>query len=375
MFASRLRRWLRLGAGLLLATLILLVLVEGLASLAYFAFRLSDDSQPALAERSHTRYDEQLGWVNEPNVTVQNLYGPGIDLHTNGQGFRATQDFTRKVRPGQVRVICSGDSFTLGFGVGDGETWCAQLSATDPRLETVNMGQGGYGVDQAYLWYLRDSGVVEHDLHLFAFIYDDFVRMTRDRFLGYGKPVLTLEAGELRVANVPVPRKGYRVPWFTQNAELFDELRSFAAFRRLVRRMSRTDSRAVSLGQAVDVALAAFARLAEHHRQRGSTLVLVYLPVEEDYSAGAFDELRARLASWAARNDVAYIDLVEDFRALSPERAARVFIPEGESAFPDAAGHYSRAGSRVIAELLQRRLAQQPSFVERLAQATGATGE
>ena len=60
----------------------------------------------------------------------------------------------------------------------------------DPRLETLNMGQGGYGVDQAYLWYKRDAAKFEHQVHLLAFITDDFVRMQSDRFRGYGKPVI-----------------------------------------------------------------------------------------------------------------------------------------------------------------------------------------
>ena len=34
-----------------------------------------------------------------------------------------------------------------------------------------------------------------------------------------------------------------------------------------------------------------------------------------------------------------------------------LFIPEGASAFPDAAGHYSKAGNQVIAGYLERHLA------------------
>ena len=49
--------------------------------------------------------------------------------------------------PGKTRIICSGDSFTLGFGVDNEHTWPQQLAARNANLETVNMGQGGYGAD------------------------------------------------------------------------------------------------------------------------------------------------------------------------------------------------------------------------------------
>ena len=42
-------------------------------------------------------------------------------------------------------------------GVGNDDVWCKLLESIDNRIETVNLGQGGYGVDQAYLWYKRNS--------------------------------------------------------------------------------------------------------------------------------------------------------------------------------------------------------------------------
>jgi len=81
------------------------------------------------------------------------------------------------VPPGYLRVIGSGDSFTLGHGVANGQTWCARLEEIDPRFENVNMGQGGYGADQAYLSYRRDRRRLDRDTHIFAFISDDLHRL------------------------------------------------------------------------------------------------------------------------------------------------------------------------------------------------------
>jgi hypothetical protein len=49
------------------------------------------------------------------------------------------------------------------------------------------MGQGGHGVDQAYLWYKRDGVKLKHDFLLFAFITLDFQRMQQRDFLGLNR--------------------------------------------------------------------------------------------------------------------------------------------------------------------------------------------
>src|SRR5262244_1013414 len=209
-------------AGLIIGNIairgLFLILIEGLASyglLVYDLVRLR-----SVSERRHTKYDPDLGWVNEPDVYIPDMYGPGVYLRTNAQGFRNNHDITTAVPDGKARIICSGDSFTLGFGVDNAHTWCELLSSLEPRLETVNMGQGGYGVDQAYLWYKRDGAKFNHHVHLLAFITGDFSRMKYDSFLGYGKPVLDIENGMLVVKNVPVPRRNYYFPWIQHLRQL-----------------------------------------------------------------------------------------------------------------------------------------------------------
>src|SRR5712692_3868789 len=187
-----------------------LALIEGASSLLLVAFELSRPVQ-VVAGRTHIDYDSLLGWANRPSLFDRDLYGPGVYLRTNAQGFRNDHPFPTAAPPGRIRLVCSGDSFTLGWGVDNDHTWCALLERKNPRLDTVNMGQSGYGADQAYLWYKRDGRPLQHDLQIFAVVLDDFVRM-RSSFFGYLKPVLVREGDTLRVANVPVPRWSYRMP-------------------------------------------------------------------------------------------------------------------------------------------------------------------
>jgi hypothetical protein len=261
---------------------VMLVVIEGLSSYVLMAYDMR--TKRPIAERRHTKYDPDLGWVNEPNVAIPDMYGPGISFHTNRQGFRNRQDFDPAVPPGKYRVICSGDSFTMGYGVGDDHPWCQQLSALDPRLETANMGQGGYGVDQAYLWYTRDGSRLEHHVHLLAFITENFYRMQSDRFLGYGKPVLAVEHSQLIVRNTPVPRRAYILPWWTTHAQALRRLRVVQLMTRVSRKLGwapdQTTGPAEQGGndQTRAVLRYIFADLKRINDARSSMLMLVYLP-------------------------------------------------------------------------------------------------
>jgi hypothetical protein len=114
------------------------VALEGLLSTLLFTWDVvSDRVNP---ERRHTRYDPDLGWVAIPNLFIPDMYGPGVSLRTNSRGFRGGREFIEAVPPGKFRVICSGDSVTLGFGVADDYPWCKLLESLDQRIETVNMG-------------------------------------------------------------------------------------------------------------------------------------------------------------------------------------------------------------------------------------------
>lgn len=336
--------------------LLVFCVVEGLASVARLVLLLSARAERPLAERAHTEYDAELGWVNRPNVALPDLYGPGASLHTNAQRLRATRDTPPSAPPGRVRVVCSGDSFALGYGVGDDATWCAQLAAIEPRLEPLNMGQGGYGIDQAYLWYVRDGRALAPRVHLFTFIVEDFARMGATSFFGYPKPRLRLEGERLTVENVPVPRVTYWMPWLAQNARFADELRSVALLRALVVRLGGGARRAHADADVARLAAAVFAELARLHRADGSSLVLVYLPMREEWADDATSALRAFVAREAQRIGVPFVDGVTKLRALPVEQATALYIANAANDFPAAAGHFDRAGNRWVAEWIAAAL-------------------
>ena len=333
--------------------MLLVVLVEGAASVSIVTHRILTNR--GVAEQYHSRHDETLGWVALPNVDLRDHYGPGAHLRTNSQAFRSDRDFARAVPAGKTRIICVGDSFTLGFGVSNDQAWCHRLGAIDPRFETVNMGQGGYGVDQAYLWYLRDGAALDHQVLLFGFITDDFDRMQVERFLRYAKPVLDLRGDSIVITNHPVRKTSRFTRWRAANGHAIGNLLVIQLGYRIAGRLSRstpvqirTDSATAREARARRVSAKIFEHLARVTRDKGGRLVLVYLAGPGDYRGSASTTAWQRFVhDEAARQAIPVIDFVEIFRRVPPAEINAMFAPNS---------HYSVQGNEFVAKTLLEEL-------------------
>ncbi len=339
-------------------TLLLFFLLEGASSTVLLLRDLWWDTRPVPRERRHTQYDPLLGWSNRPGAHVPNLYGPGKNLTINEAGFRGTAPVGVQIPPGKIRIICSGDSFTLGYGESDEASWCARLAELEPRLESVNMGQGGYGADQAYLWYARDGVRLDHDVLIFALIADDLERMRGGEFQGYGKPVLHVRDGALVTDNVPVPRSSYRFPWVRQHALQLSRLRTFELIRVLTRDRHGISHPATGVDPELwKVAAEIFKALRKLADAKGAVPVLAVLPGPDDYRTASSDAWRIALASEPSLEGYLRVDLVEAIRRLPPGQVAGFF---------NAYLHYSEAGNRWVAEQLLAALQAEPRFAHKL---------
>jgi hypothetical protein len=271
---------------------------------------------------------------------VPDLYGPGRSLTINAQGFRGKREYAKAPPPGVTRILCSGDSFTLGWGVDDDDTWCALLER-DPALEVVNMGQGGYGIDQSYLWWRRDSGLLDYDVHLFAIIYEDFHRMRFDRFQGYGKPTLKVENGVPVADGVPAPRRRRGLA----TVELLACLAGRPAVPAQVPKLG-----ALEVGE---LAVRAVEAMRDGNVARGARFVVVWLPTLDQHRPGELDRLRVQFLERVRAVGVDAFDLVEDFRSVPPDQVDAMFLVE-----PAGGGrHYSERGHEFVAARLAERLA------------------
>jgi hypothetical protein len=196
-------------------------------------------------------------------------------------------------------------------------------------------------------------------LHLFAFIWHDFERMALKSFTGYPKPMLTLKNGALVTENVPVPR------WTgNSNSEEYAAILGQARLMQLVQ--SRVDMSDAAKMRRVDdqvwtTAEAVFSDLARLNKERGSTLVLVYLPAPPDVNAGPYDVRRTRLEAFSRRTGIPFIDLTPELRTIAPDSLDWLFITPNALPVNGSSGHYTAAGHTWVAQRLVDHLKQIPA--------------
>jgi hypothetical protein len=163
---------------------------------------------------SYLVYSRTLGWTIAANAT-----GGGGQYHSSAQGLRADREYAPAPPPGRVRLAAFGDSFTHSSDVADGVTWEVDLDRSEPRLEVMNFGVPGYGLDQAYLRYRQDALGFHPQVVLIDFMSDNINRVVnvyRPFFfyrsgLPLAKPRFEVHGGKLVLVENPIRSlQGYR---------------------------------------------------------------------------------------------------------------------------------------------------------------------
>ncbi len=339
-------------------TIILLLVIEGAAS--FVVSVLDSFSRTPPLEKLHTRYDEEIGWVNLPNLSIEEMYGPGKFYRTNSMGFRNDEEFDFSIPAGKTRVVCSGDSFTMGYRVSNDEAWCKLLESIDSRIESVNLGLGAYGIDQSYLLYKRNMGKLEHNIHIFAFIADDFERMQSAEFEGsWGKPFLALENGVLVNKNDPVHQPlSDRFPPMLRRAAKNLGIVKLVKDSIAPKEDPTLDSLVKTVRQTREVAARIFEDLHNSSKAANNSLVLVLLPTQGDFIGGESEPWRQFVRSEAEKKGILYVDLFDEFRQTDVQEVKTMFF-EGD-------GHYTESGNAFFASLLYKKLLAFPEIQAKL---------
>jgi len=353
-------RWIAKFAGFCFASAVAFILVlsvlEGFCRVLpclWEASKIVSEGSFARSRRSHLQSDSLLGWTNIPNIFIKDMYGPGVYLRTNSQGSRNNEDFPPHPPRGKVRIVCSGDSMTFGYGVDNDHTWCQGLADQDERLETVNMGQILYALDHMYLRYMRDGVKLDPDIHILALGDVEFQRLTQKDFYGMAKPTLQLQDGKLIAASLPRPSRraaAYLVPL---THLLRNRLQLLGALTRLRRRSYNPE-------QNKALAVSIFESLQEAMRKNGGSFVVVFLPRIIHRANPLRDREMEFLSAELKKKGILTVDLVRDFRAWPTDYQDRIFLEDS---------HYSEEGNRAVAALIYNRLLAFPQTAAKLAAA------
>jgi hypothetical protein len=163
-------------------------------------------------EPTYLVFSRTLGWTIGPKHS-------NATYHANSQGLRADHDYAPAPPAGRVRVAAFGDSFTHSSDVPDGASWEVDMERLEPRVEVMNFGVPGFGLDQAYLRYLQDGVVFRPEVVLIDFMSDNINRVVnvyRPFFfyrsgLPFTKPRFELRGGKLTPVENPISTlEGYR---------------------------------------------------------------------------------------------------------------------------------------------------------------------
>jgi len=344
----------------MLSVVLILLILEGLSSALLLPMEYSDwasgKKSRVVAEDKHVQYDADLGWSHIPGTKIKNMYGEGRDLTINARGFRDHREIV-DLKEDEYRLIFLGDSFTLGFGVGDQHTIGMQLEGLGRGVRTLNLGQGGYGIDQAFLWYKRDASDIETDWVIFQFIGPDFLRTAQDRFVsGYHKPLFVVEDGALTLTNVPVPERlkpGSELIHPGAKARYF---RSKIALTRLLDRMLGRQAGEQSAlkdqyARGVEISCLIFKEMQKISAAQNKKVLFVYIPTLWDFERrnSEIGQMCAEAVDgFCRKNNLPFYNLLPEVAALAEDERIALYL--------GAENHLGEAGTRYVAEKLDEVL-------------------
>nr|WHW29214.1 hypothetical protein [uncultured bacterium] len=332
--------------------------------------------------RSQMKYHPRIGFTYMPGAKTR-VPGPngGYLVRTNSIGFRSDREFEVERQPGVFRTLLFGDSQTAGDGTSNASRYSDLIEGAVPGLEVFNYGLSGTGPAQQLLAF-EDFADVDHDLVVIGFYVENIRRATRGIVKSldadgneayYAKPFFRLDGDDLALENVPVPKKG----WTSET--LPEEYRSQIYNYSETNFFSRDDRDKTPLYESLAKArpLAPVRKIVKNLAVRLSE----YDPLPEYSSADdpSWVLLRRILERWIAASDAPvllftiphHLHLVAPneptgyqarFAELAASSGCHLYDPlpdlgrltsaDRRTLWSDEAGHLSRRGHEVFAELL-----------------------
>ena len=338
--------------------------------------------------RNFDQFDSVLGWSIRPNShTVEN----GTPYESNDAGVRADRGYALTAPPEVTRIGVFGPSFAHADDVALQDSWPYLMEQSQPALEVMNWGVGGYGTDQAFLRYTTQGVAYAPQVVIIAYE-EDNLRRNVNRYrpfvhpqtgLPLTKPVYVPLGDGLQRLDNPFPSLAVLRDTAESDPDRFldvacsndffcvreryqpsplDGLKSCRLLRTLafdIRYRNRlptltTWQESYSDPLQTEVTLRLLKMFAETARQNGSTPLVVtfaYRVTLEEYAAGRppmYQGIIDRLRSV----DIRVLDLTPEFVAAG----------QGSNDFTGyfaPGGHYNEAGNRVVSRAVLAALCRE----------------
>ena len=259
----------------------------------------------------------------------------------NDLGFRDLP-FDVEKKPGELRILTVGDSFTFGSGVQTEDTWSQVLESMlreehDGPVEVINGGfAAGSHTTAGYVDWIRTDGVAFHpDVLIIGFCLNDLgnVPMLTYSTQLQGKPWL---GGISEVLNA------IQLAWQRRKAREFAYPPELLAQATLVFQAQNKDSIARSLN-----ALTAIKEIADEH---GVRLLVAVVPMVTQLRHYPLEGLHRLITEHCDRHGIEWVDLLAKFAG---QEASELWVHPTDQ-------HPNDVGHRLIAEGIRDYLQAHP---------------
>ena len=168
----------------------------------------SDDINPKFNKKNldnflKKNYDEITGWDRKPNSKGFEISNKRTYFTINKLGFRGKKIFKKN------KYNVFGDSFAFSRYVNDNETWEHNL-AKKYKKNVLNFGVGNFGLDQAFLKYLKIKKKLNKKPVIFCVVPETIARVFSywkhyrefKNIFGF-KPLLNFKKKKIEIIKVP----------------------------------------------------------------------------------------------------------------------------------------------------------------------------
>jgi hypothetical protein len=269
---------------------------------ANYRFLLRNRLREHKQDFAFPRFHPMLGWTKEPSTPDNPM---GLDQ----------RDLARlRAIPGNRKILFFGDSFIAGYTPPD--VRIPQLLEEKLEHSTVlNLGVGGYGLDQMYLFLSTLSPMVDTAHVIVGVFYNDIDRCLFE-LREAPKPFFRVRETNLILSGVPLPSdplqwlRQYPPPEKSYLAAAFDGLLYRVCTSRFVVERAfwlHPSETAARRPEKVAIASHLFENFREACRIRGFRLTIVLFPFKEHLVHDGWYEAFAR--DTLTRMGIDYVDL------------------------------------------------------------------
>lgn len=296
--------------------------------------------------------DPIVGWRGKPDVHARFATGDfDCDVRHGTDGMRAHES-PPPAKDAPVWLFL-GDSFTWGWGVGQGEPFTDVLQTTiGPSVSVKNAGLSGSGtVQQMLILKQQLAQGLKPKKVIVVFCPNDFTDCVEQRT---DRPFMIRVSDEMTVTNCPVEGGGLQSGigrTISSYSRLISTIR-FAVNRTKARsRQGRDDYSPPPLSRdEIDAARECLSQMVDACKEAGAELTVVYTSMREDMMPGPDAERRIALRTMCGDLGIPFIDPTETLRAKCNFEPGVFFFANDN--------HWTKDGHRVVAELIAQSLSK-----------------